>query len=81
MRLTLIGAASVLTVGVAGCGDAPHHTVIDNMNMVIYHAEKRADAKLGAWEYWVRDNSTNGWKFITDKEFKVGDKLVVDAAR
>lgn len=61
--------------------NAPHHTVIDNTNMVIYAIKKRDDMRIGAWEYWVRDNSTKGWKFITDKEFKVGDKLTIDVAR
>lgn len=80
IRLTIISAVALSTVWLSGC-DRPHHTVIDNMNMVIYHAEKRANADLGTWEYWVRDNSLIGWKFITDKELKVGDKLSIDVAR
>jgi accessory colonization factor AcfC len=72
--------ALVSLVLLTGCS-GPHHTVIDTPGMVVYHAEKRDNIKLGKYEYWVRDGSTQGWVLISDQEFKVGDKLVITTTR
>jgi len=73
--LVVIGCAALL----AGCDGSPHHTVIENGRLKVYHAEKREDASTGQYEYWVRDNSTKGWRLITDQEFKVGDELTIQS--
>lgn len=75
MSLIVIGCAALL----AGCDGSPHHTVIENGRMKIYHAEKLDDAALGQWEYWVRDNSNKGWRLVSDQEFKVGDELTIQS--
>lgn len=70
----------VLCGCVRGAANAPGDTVVDNANLVIYHVQKCDDVRLGTWIYWVRDNSTKGWTFISDKEYKVGDRLTIQVA-
>lgn len=79
MNKTAVLLAVACSGLLAGC--KPRDTVIDNGRMVIYHAEERKDQSLGKWEYWVRDNSTKGWTFISDQEMKVGETITVTVTR
>ena len=67
--------SSLVALSLVGCG--PIHTVVDNQSMVIYYAGVREDLKLGKYEYHIRDNSTVGFKLITDQKFQVGDTLII----
>ena len=75
--LVVIGCVLMLV----GCDGSPHHTVIENGQMVIYHKEERKDTKLGKWEYWVRDNTVKGWTLITDEDYQVGDNLTLTVSQ
>lgn len=72
-KLTLI---SICLVCLLGCGGRPEAIVIENRRLVIYHSEKK-EYSTGRFEYWVRDNSNQGWTLITDQEFQVGDELQI----
>lgn len=81
MKIIFTIIVSLVLNGCArGFTEAPKDAVIDNTNLVIYHVKKHDDIRLGIWEYWVRDNSTKGWTFISDKEYKVGDRLTIQVA-
>ena len=45
--------------------------------MVVYRVNKASNRSQKKWEYWVTDGSDINWRFISNKEFKVGDKLVI----
>lgn len=70
----MVVTSALILLLVVGC-DAPYHTVIASKSMVVYHAEERTDVALGKYEYWVRDNSSQGWTLISDEIFQVGDTL------
>jgi|WetSurMetagenome_2_1015567.scaffolds.fasta_scaffold595629_2 hypothetical protein len=79
-NITLLSVGCIiLLAGLFGC--SPYHTVIDNKNLVIYHAEERINSDYGKYEYWVRDNSTSGWRFISDEKYTVGDVLRICVIR
>lgn len=75
-KTTLLLAVCWSVLLVAGC-DAPHHTVISSKSMVVYHAEERGSLDFDKYEYWVRDNSSRGWRLISDDAFQVGDVLTI----
>ena|SRR3990167_4527137 len=67
----------VIMCALVGCGGRPRHTVIENGRLVVYQVVTNSDTRLGKYEVWVRDNSTVGWRLVTDQEFQVGDELQI----
>jgi len=55
----------------------PAHIVVGDNNLVIYQKELRDNLKLGKYEYWVRDNTAQGWVLISDRNHFVGDTLKI----
>ena len=66
-------------VPVAG---TPTDAVAESGAMEIYavHLNAKNPAELGRYEYWVSDASTQGWRFLTNKEYSIGDKLSITAS-
>lgn len=57
--------------------DQPRDAVIDCDCLVIYYVKERSNKVNGNYEYWVRDKTSQGWRFITDKKYNIGDKLTI----
>lgn len=72
----ILGLGALLS----GCNQ-PHHTVIDSKTLVVYHKIKCENVSLGQYEYWVRDNSVQGWRFISDQDIAIGTILAIAPAR
>ena len=70
--------ALLISLGLIGCDAPPIHAVIDSPSMVVYRVNKASKRSQRKWEYWVTDGSDINWRFISNKEFKVGDRLIVE---
>lgn len=80
MKKTLLAVAALTAL--TACNQGPAHVVIEAGPMVVYHAEARDSSSAGSkykqkYEYWVTDDSKNGWRLLSDKKFNVGDKIEV----
>lgn len=61
-----------------GCDTSrPRDAVADCDCFVIYAVKERDNKVNGNYEYWVRDKTSQGWRFLTDKKYNVGDKLTI----
>lgn len=67
----------LISLSLLGCDAPPVHTVIDSPSMVVYRIREASKRSQRKWEYWVTDGSDINWRFISNKEFKVGDRLIV----
>jgi hypothetical protein len=73
--ITLAFIALCLSGCDTGSPPVPGDTLIDGGRFVIYHKKQRNDLSLGKWEYYVSDGSAFGFRFFTDSDYKVGDRL------
>lgn len=55
---------------------APSHVVMDNNDMTIYTCITNNDSSSDKYTYYITDE-VGGWTFITDKKFKLGDKVSI----
>ena len=57
------------------CDDEPNdRIVVGNQPMIIWQ-KKTVNKDAGKYEYWVTDETTYNWLFITNDEFYVGDTI------
>ncbi len=63
----------LLCLFIIGCDlDRPADDVYDCDNMTVYVIKISSNGK---YEYYISDDQSHGWVFITDKKFNVGDVI------
>lgn len=60
-----------------GCDDGyPHHTVCEGTTtMIVYKSEKYDEIQYGKYKYAITDASGQGFSFISNQKFNVGDTI------
>lgn len=50
---------------------------VQDIELKVYFKQTNLVDVIGKFEYYIRDGTSEGWKLISDKDFEVGDKILI----